>query len=186
MHEIPFRQDTFIPPDEIIKGNSTSQTPVKFHLSPAGGPDLARIKSVIVATVGLTSPIDWSPETQQSVIAAFTNGESLYIRTVDRIENLYAPRALAVKCGLIAPNEQTEAEKIPITDGAKFTLVAGYMSSLALLVAFEIAKLSKELDALDNRFFGPPSGSGTPATPAGPSGTAGRARGRRGKRATAG
>jgi hypothetical protein len=183
-HEIPFRQAKFQPPDAVLKGNSTSPTPVVFHLSPAGGADLARIKSIIVATIGLTSMGDWSPETQQSVISSFTSGESLYDRTVDLIENLTIPAPLARKVGI--PVDPPTLEKVPVTTGAQFTKIAGYVSSLALLVAFEIAKLSRELDELDPRFFEQPSGSISPATPARTSGTAGRVGRRRGKRATAG
>lgn len=161
-HEIPLTRSPYKVDDAIIPGNSTSETPVIFHLSPAGGADLARIKSIVVATLGLTHDALWNADTQKTVAAAFQSAPNLFNDTVEEIEHLSVPCWMAKK-KLLIPNDKHKDFKddaqFPITTGVQFSIICGYVPGMAFVVAMEIAKLSKAAEEMDARFFGRPSGS---------------------------
>ena len=64
---IPFAEDRWTPPNNVVPGNEDSPNPVTFILVPAEGPDLVRLKSVIYATLGLVQTSDWTGDVQQQI-----------------------------------------------------------------------------------------------------------------------
>jgi hypothetical protein len=168
-----YQRDTVRVSDTLIPGNSNSDSPVEFDICPAWGADIARIKSIIYATLGLAQDGDWSPEVQANVIEAFGTGGAAFVNTVERIRNLTVPAVAALRAGLItelpksvkpgdqAPTPDHEAP-FPITNGTQFAKVCGGMLPIALEIAFAIGKLDGA--KADARFFGQPSGSGETAT----------------------
>lgn len=184
-YTVPFTEEQYIP--HSIPGNREADRPVRFYLSAAGGPDLARLKSILYASGGLSSETDWTAELQRDVAAAFTHGAEVFVNTVDAIEGLTVPAGMAIKAGILNHDTKGGAPidrqaPIAIDTGAKFARVCGWLTVLALEVALQIAKLSREVDA-DTRFFG--SSITSQRTPAPPSGSAPSAAKRRGSRATA-
>lgn len=185
-YQLPYHRDTFKPSDELIPGNANAADPVEFDLLPAEGPDLARIKSVLVGTAGLVRDDDWSPAVQNAVIGAFETGAKAFDSTVAAVRGLTVPAAMAKRVGIIqeipthvptggsqpVPNHEAP---IPISSGVAFGRICGFMPVLALVVASEIVKLSNKTD-VDPRFFVQPSGSGIPATGKIQRGSAKRAR----------
>src|SRR5262245_5917238 len=135
-YRIPFHQETFIPESSIAE-NRSNDRPVAFELSMAAGPDHARLKSILFATMGLlnTGETGWSPEMQAAVAEAFRNGPQLFTNTVGRIDNLTAPAALCRRLSMPISDKAKDEDDIPITDGYQFAKVAPYMPSLALEVA---------------------------------------------------
>lgn len=183
-YTVPFHEDEYTP--HSIPGNRDAATPVRFWLSAAGGPDLARLKSILYASGGLASETDWSGTLQRDVAAAFVHGAELFENTVDKIEGLTVPASLALKAGILQadptkPPIDREA-KIPIVTGRQFSRVCGWLTVLAFEIALQIAKLSREVDA-DTRFFG--SSTTSPKTPTPASGSAPGAAKRRGPRGIA-
>lgn len=180
-YSVPFTEEIYVP--HSIPGNLDADRPVRFYLSAAGGPDLARLKSILYASGGLSSQSDWSADLQRDVAAAFAHGADLFVNTVDAIEGLTVPASLAIKAGLLQADPKLDRQApIVIDTGAKFARVCGWLTVLAFEVAMKIAKLSREVDA-DTRFFG--SSTTSPKTPAAASGSAPSAAKRRGPRATA-
>ena len=187
-YQVPYTRDTFRIPNTVIPGNEQSDNPVEFDLAPAWGSDMARIRSMIQATVGLVTENGWTPEIQDSVLKSFDTGAGAFVNTVEAIRGLTIPAAAAVRAGLLdkvpthVPAGKTEAVPYPdapfaITDGVAFSRVAGGMTVLALIVAMKIADLSQTAEkALDPRLFVQPSGSGGPGMPSGTNGTADSAR----------
>lgn len=174
MH-IPYTGDKFRIPDSLAPGNSVAERPILFHLEPAWGPDLARIKSVIFATAGLVNTTDWSPDMQSAVTEAFGHGQLAFINTITQIEGLTIPARMAQRAGLLE-NLPTKVgadgqavpdpdAPFPITTGRHFAAICGSGSVLALsmTVAAKIASLSEDA-LIDPRFFAQPSGSGGPGT----------------------
>jgi hypothetical protein len=179
-YHLPFKGDTFRPLNDVIPGNETDPNPVEFDIVPAEGPDLARLKSIIFADLGLIQDGNWDPSTQESVIRAFETGAPVFIRTVEAIRGLTIPKRLARKVGIVPPLADGQVdpdpqEPVPVLNGLAFTKVCGYMAALALHVAFKITSLSASLE-IDPRFFGQPSGSPGPAKPRRTRGSAKRAR----------
>jgi len=170
-----YTRNVFTIPDEVVPGNSTDKQPVRFHLAPAEGPDVARLRSVITATAGVMHG-DWSPEVQRAVTAAFSHGAPGFVDTVERIEGLTIPAALALRARLIeklptairpgtgVPVEDPEAP-IAVTSGRAFAAIAGFELVLSTRVAQEILRLTNET-GIDPRFFASPSGSPAAETPA--------------------
>jgi hypothetical protein len=150
--QIPYTEDTFRPTS--LKGNSTADHPVEFDLCTVGGPGRARLKSIIIATSGLAGALDWSPETQESVIAAFRTGAAVFHEGVLAIRNLSAPARLLKRVGLIAEYAKgvEPTTPLPVTSGAEFAAVCGHMPTLAFEVAMALSKLCKQGD-IDPRFF---------------------------------
>lgn len=191
---IPFTRNTFRPPDTIIPGNSTDPAPVEFTLDPAGGADVARISALVYGDIGLILAAGDMSLNSQQIIQALESSRGVFIQTVVAITGLTVPAILAVKVGILQalpkqPNTTVDdpTAKIPISNGAEFDKVAPYMSALAMLVAFEIGKLTTDLDnKADPRFFVPPSGSGRTGTRAKATSTATGARPTSRRRATAG
>lgn len=188
MLHIPYHTETYKLPDGLVPGNSTSENPVQFHLAPAWGADLARIKSVIFATSGLVQADDWSPAMQQAVSEAFEHGSKAFGNTILKIDGLTIPATMAQRAGLIAdlptfvPVGKTEPEPnpqapVPVINGIAFGRICGSGSVLAvsMSVAAKIASLSEEAQ-VDPRFFAQPSGSGGPVTQPATTTTAKRAR----------
>src|SRR4051794_29749338 len=108
MHTIHYSTATLVIPDVFIPGNEASQTPVKFDLEPAWGPDLARLKSVIFAVAAVTSSREWDAQTQDAVIRAFATGRAAFGNAVSKVHNLFVPARMAWKGGLL-----TEEPKDP-------------------------------------------------------------------------
>jgi hypothetical protein len=169
-----YTRHTFIVPDEVLPGNSTDAHPVRFHLAPAEGGDVARLRSVITATAGVVHG-EWSPEVQRAVTAAFSHGAPGFIETIERIEGLTIPAAMALRAKVIealpvvtkpgtgaAPDPDAP---IAITSGAAFARICGFELILSTRVAQEILRITNET-GIDTRFFASPSGSPAPATPA--------------------
>lgn len=194
-HQIPYETDTFRPDDDLIPGNSKADNPVEFDLAPAGGPDLARLKSVIYASAGLTNEGVWSPDMQAAVIAAFDTGADVFDRCVTAIRGYSVPAVLAVRVGILTKLPlQADAEgkvkpdpkaPVPITTGPEFARIAGFQTALALSVAFGIMKISRQVERLDTRLFVRPSGSSSAGTPDAPNGTVSSVPKRPGRRGTA-
>lgn len=188
-HTIPYSTAKYQVEDGLIPGNSTSETPVIFHLAPAQGPDKARLRSTLYATAALsTNELSWTAEVQDAVIASFGRGAELFVRCVDKVDNLTVPGAMAKRAGLIPPDKWEgipDEAKVPVRSGSDFALVSGYIVALSFAVAMEIAKISNELERLDPRLFESPSGLPSAEAPGPTPGTAGRARKRRGRRGTA-
>lgn len=170
-----YTRNVFTIPDEVIPGNSTDRQPVRFHLAPAEGADIARLRSVLTATAGV-GYADWSPEVQRAVTAAFSHGAPGFVDTVERVEGLTIPAALALRAGLLeklptavkagtsAPSDDPDAP-IAVTSGKAFSRIVGFELVLAASVAQEILRLTNET-GIDPRFFASPSGSAAAATPA--------------------
>lgn len=193
-YHVPYARKTFTPLTPDMPGNADN--PVQFDLQPAWGADLARIKSIVFATTGLTQGDDWSPAIQDAVIKAFETGAPAFVNTISAIRGLTVPALMALRAGVIQrmPNrakdgggiEPDHDAPIPIETGRQFAMVCGAVLALALMVAMEIAQLSDKADA-DPRFFVQPSGSGAAAMPAkGKGGNATTARSGSRRRATAG
>lgn len=194
-YQIPYDTDTFRPEDDLIPGNSQADNPVRFELAPAGGSDLARLKSVLYAAAGLTNNGVWTPDMQAAVIAAFETGSPVFERCVTAVHGYNIPAALAVRVGILA-KLPVKAEDdgtvkpdpkapVPITDGREFAKIAGFQTALALAVAFAIMKISRQVDNLDPRLFAGPSGSPSAGTPSGQTGTVRPVRKGPGRRETA-
>lgn len=161
-----YQPDTFRPQ----VGNDSTENPLEFDIVPAWGADLARVKSIVYSSMGLSQDQDWSPETQRAVGAAFEGGAVMFVNTVTAIRGLTVPAAMALRAGLIielpfrvAPG-QSEPQPdpqapIPVTTGLQFSKLAGALVVIAFEVAMAIGKLSDRAN-LDPRFFGRPSGSG--------------------------
>lgn len=160
MYRIPFHQETFTP--KTIPGNVEADFPVTFELSMAGGPDHARLKSVLWATGGIAGWSDaakaWSPEMQASVIAAFKDGPQLFANCVGEIHNLRAPAVLCRRVGIKTPTKAKDLDDVPITNGVDFARIVPFMPALGLELAFEIQRLTLH-GAVDPRFSEPSSGS---------------------------
>lgn len=194
-YQIPYETATFTPDDDLIPGNAQADNPVKFELAPAGGPDLARLKSVLYAAAGLTGNGVWTPDMQAAVIGSFETGSPVFERCILAIQGFNIPAALAVRVGIL--NEvpvRADAEgkvrpdpkaPVPITSGVEFSKIAGFQTALALAVAFEIMKISRQVDKLDPRLFVRPSGSPSAETAGGLTGTVKPVRKRHGRRETA-
>lgn len=193
-YQIPYESITFTPDDDLIPGNSQADNPVAFSLAPAGGSDLARLRSVLQASAGLVNEVSWSPDMQASVIASFENQAGVFDRCVLAVRGLTVPAELAVRVGLLTALplkmfdgqvKPDRAAPVPIATGPEFAKIAGFQSALALAVAFELVKISRQTDRLDTRLFAQPSGSPSPGTPSDPTGTVRTARKRHGRRETA-
>lgn len=169
---LQYFRDTFRPGDDLIPGNSTSNDPVEFDLVPAEGADLARLKSMLAATVGITQG-DWGPTEQAGTIAAYETGPRGFVNTVTAVRGLTVPAAMAVRVGLISQEQMpkhvppgaagpvaNDQAQIPITNGFMFSRVCGFMELLALTlqVVAQIVNLSNKAQ-IDHRFFVQPSGS---------------------------
>ena len=86
---IPYHQHTFRPQHAAGQGDR----PVEFDLAPAEGPDQARLKSILFGTAGLVGGgegqrQDWSPATQDAVIAALEKAYNE--RPVSLVRLIYA------------------------------------------------------------------------------------------------
>lgn len=185
MYQIPYYRETLRPISDVIPGNSEADNPVEFDLSPAWGADLARIKSLVYASLGLVSDTGWTPEIQAAVIAAFETGAPAFINTIEAIRGLTIPAAMAVRAGLLAeiptsvkpgdsgPTPDYNAP-VPVTTGRQFSLICGSVTPMALHVAMKVSELSQRAQ-VDPRFFVQPSGSGGPGTPGRKATTAGNA-----------
>lgn len=193
---IPYTGDTFRPSSKILPGNDTAEVPLEFDLVPPWGPDLARVKSLIYATLGLIDAADWRPEVQAAVTRAFDTGAPVFANTITAIRGLTVPAAMAVRAGLLTDLPQTivdgqarpdHAKPIPITTGQAFSRICGALPALSFQVASELSKLAEQAErAMDPRFFEPPSGSSGTATDVQEAATSvATARRRSGKRATA-
>jgi hypothetical protein len=175
--QVTYARDTYRPDDVLIAGNSVSTFPVEFDICPAEGPDLARIRSILVATAGLVNEQSWSPDMQAAVISAFETGAPAFINTVEAVRGLTIPAAMAKRVGIISevpthvpqgsstPVPNTEAP-IPITTGLHFSRICGFvnLSALSMQLASKIAELSNRVN-VDPRLFVQPSGSGGTTTP---------------------
>lgn len=171
---IPYHRHTFRPVNDVLPGNATSDNPLEFDIVPAWGGDLARIKSIVFASLGLVNGDDWGPEAQEAVIAAFGSGAPAFLNTVTAIRGLSVPAIMAVRAGLIQtlPQAVKDGESVAdpeapyqVVNGLQFSRLCGAMPGMSLHVASEIAKISTEAErAMDPRFFKRPSGSGGPAT----------------------
>lgn len=186
---IPYQRTTFRPE---LPG-SGPERPVEFDLVPAEGPDLARLKSVLFGSVGLTDGADWSPATQEAVTAALDKGRDAFASTVEAIRHLTVPAALAKRVGLIEELPETVQDgetvpnpdaPIPVRNGREFARICGFVPILAFVVAMEVIALSNKAD-IDLRFFGSRSGAGGRETSDPTPTTASSARPPRERRATA-
>ena len=198
MYQVPFKAGKYRAPNAAIPGNESSNTPVEIDFVPAGGEDLARLKSITYATLAVGGPLtDWSPDMQEATIRAFRTGGAMFVNTVTGIRNLTIPALMAKHIGLL-PDLPTKADpanptaRIPdpdapfqVTTGLQFSAVASYMPALAFGLAVEIQQLSLIVNGVDSRFFGQPSGSGAAATPGATDSAVRSARKRRGARGTA-
>lgn len=183
-YQVHYARDTYKPDDIMVPGNSTASNPVEFDLCPAEGPDLARIKSVLVATSGLVQTENWGPDMQAAVIAAFENGAPAFINTIEQVRGMTIPAAMAKRVGIISeipthvkPGTSTTVPNfeapIPVTTGLHFSRICGFvnMTALTMQVAKEIAVLSNRTE-IDPRLFVQPSGFGGTGMPSGLNGTA--------------
>jgi hypothetical protein len=197
-YQIPYTRETFKIPDGVIPGNSVSDNPVEFDLAPAWGADLARVRSMIQATVGLVQEVGWTEQIQQTVLASFETGAGAFVNTVEAVRGLTVPAIAAKRAGLITeipthiPPGKTNAvpnldAPFAIASGLAFSRVCGAMSVIALMVAMRIAEISQKAEAaVDPRLFEQPSGSGGVETPRRTATTARPARRRSRRRGTAG
>lgn len=187
---IPYSDQTYKPGDDLVPGNSSSETPVIFKILPAAGSDKARIRSIIMASAGLVER-DWSPDTQRAVIEAFDQGGDVFARTIESIQGLSVPMKAAWRFGLadrptdLKPDDPRGRESFPIVVGFQFAKIAGLLTTLSLMLAFEIGKLSNDAESIDPRFFGRPSGLPSTGNLLNPTGTVGSARKRPRRRGTA-
>ena len=182
-YHVPFTEEEYVP--HSITGNRDAAAPVRFWLSAPAGPDLARLKSIIFATGGLGQDAEWTEQLARDTAAAFVHGADVFVKTVDRIEGLTVPAAMAIKAGLLQDDPKTPIRRdtpIAIDTGAKFARVCGWLTLLAFEISLEVARLSREVDA-DPRFFGSPTTS--PKTATATSGSAPSAAKRRGPRGIA-
>lgn len=180
-YQIPYESDTFKPDNGLIPGNAEADNPVEFDLVPAGGADLARLKSVLYAAAGLANEGGWSPDMQAATVAAFDHGAGVFERTITGIRGYNIPAALAVRVGLLKELPKVaDAEgkvrpdpkaPVPVTNGYEFAKIAGFQTALALSVAFAVMKISKQVADLDPRLFVRPSGLPSAGTPSGQTGT---------------
>lgn len=174
--QVTYARDTFKPGDEVIPGNSVATFPVEFDLCPAEGPDLARIRSILMATAGLVNEQSWSPDMQAAVISAFETGAPAFINTVEAVRGMTIPAVMAKRVGIInevpnhvPPGSSTPVPNndapIPVTTGLHFSRICGFVNlcALSMQLAAEIAKLSNRT-TVDPRLFAQPSGSGGPTT----------------------
>lgn len=182
MHVV-FKENTYRIPDDFLPGNSTSDDPVEFDLEPAWGADLARIKSITYACIGVTQPGDWTPDTQQAVAAAFEHGAAGFIRTIREVRGLTVDPKVARRANLITNEQLAQLQKTQqpfrVSTGAHYAAICGTLIATSILVAKEIAVLTDGAERdMDPRFFKQPSGSGGTVTeektPAGPATTARR------------
>lgn len=187
-YDVPYTEETYTPEDALVPGNSTSDRPVEFDIAPAGGADLARLKSIIYATAGLTSNGMWTDALQTSVEDAFRHGARVFEGTVLAVRNFTVPAGMAHRAGIWGQKDPPadRKEPFPITTGRQFAAVAGFVSSIALSVAFHITALSGKVEGMDSRFFAQPSGSGSRGISPKTAGTATDARRDKGARGTAG
>jgi hypothetical protein len=195
-YDIPYhRHPGFRPPNDLLPGNDSSENPVEFDLAPAWGGDLARIRSIMSASIGLVNENDWSPATQAAVIAAFETGAPAYVNTVEAVRGLTIPAAMAFRAGLITDLPKVPgtlnpdpAAKVAVTTGVAFSRICGAVPAMALAVAMKIMEISAKSEAIvaDSRFFVQPSGSGGTGTPEAAATTAGSARPTPRRRGTAG
>ncbi len=175
--QVHYARDTFRPNDDLIPGNSTAHLPVEFDLCPAEGSDLARIKSLLVATSGFSAD-SWTPALQEAVISAFDNGGQAFFNCIEAIRGMTIPAAMAKRVGIIPeipthvpPGSSTPVpnneQPIPVLTGRHFAVICGFanMLPLTMQVTAEIAKLSNRT-SVDPRLFAQPSGSGGQATTA--------------------
>jgi hypothetical protein len=169
--QIPYDPSIFRPSNAHVPGNETDENPVVFSLVPAWGPDLARIRSVMFASQNLVHDRDWSPGMQDAVIAAFDTGSAAFVNTVTEISGLTVPAAMALRAGILmelpigADGKPNPKAQVAVPNGLQFGRLTGALPALALLVAFEISKISAEAErTMDPRFFAQPTGSGETAT----------------------
>lgn len=159
--QLSYRTSTFRPSDDLIPNNSQAAIPVEFDLAPAEGPDLPRIKSVIVSSAGLTAD-GWSSTMQDTVIRSFETASAAFINTITAVRGMTIPVAMAARVGLPVQEGATE---VPIVNGLGFTRVCLFpeMLPLSFQLAAEILKLTNSL-TVDPRLFAQPSGLQQPAT----------------------
>lgn len=183
-YRIPFHRVAYRP--ETIPGNTESDTPVEVDLSPVGGVELAKAKTLVTAlgTLGLVDA-GWSGAHERTVVEGLKSAPDLFKQGIDAIRGLSVPAAMAVKVGLLpkVPDGLTPDSDVPVTTGEQFVRLVPYQTALALELVMRLVKLSTEAD-IDPRFFASPTTS--PATRANGSGSAPPAAPRRGRRATAG
>lgn len=173
MYSIPYhRCPDFRPISDVIPGNQSAANPVSFDLAPAWGPDLARIRSIITASIGLVQEAEWSPSIQAAVIAAFESGAPAFVNTVEAVRGLTVPAVMALRAGLIrelpkvpGTNNPDDTAQVPITSGFDFSRICGAVPAMALHVAMKIMEISEKAE-VDPRIFAQPSGSGGTGTPA--------------------
>lgn len=195
-YEIPYhRHPNFRPVNDLMPGNAESEDPVEFDLAPAWGADLARIRSIITASLGLVQEQDWGPAIQAAVIASFDTGGAAFVNTIEAVRGLRIPAAMAVRAGLLVEmpkvagtNKPDYDAKVAITTGLAFSRICGAVPAMAFHVATKIAEISQKAEGVvaDSRFFAQPSGSGGTGTSAAPATTAGSARPTSRRRGTAG
>jgi hypothetical protein len=186
MFEVPYAGGTARIPNALIPGNEESNAPVEFDITPAWGPDMARLRSVLEASLSISGP-SWDPATQDVVIKAFETGAGAFVNTVAGIRNLSIPKAMALRAGILVDPKGPADLKVPIVTGEQFGRICGdpHLLGITLYVAFEIMKLSKA-NRVDPRFFTQPSGSGSAGTRGRKRSTAGGARRTPAKHGTAG
>lgn len=199
MYHVPYhRHPGFRPLNALVPGNDVADNPLEFDLAPAWGPDLARIRSIITASLGLSQEADWSDQVQQVVISSFEHGAPAFINTIEAIRGLTIPAGMARRAGLITDanmpvkpgTKQVDADApVAVTTGYQFSRICGALPAIALHVATKIAEISQKAEGIDPRFFAQPSGSGGNGMQAATAGTAASARRtprRRGTAANAG
>jgi hypothetical protein len=194
-YSIPYtRCPGFRPVNDLVPGNEFSDNPVEFDLAPAWGADLARVRSIITASIGLGQNGDWSPEVQKAVISSFEHGAPAFINTIEAVRGLTVPAVMAHRAGIIPsvphkPGTTTPDYdlQVPIVTGRQFSRVCGAVPAMALNVAIKISQLTSEAQAAtDTRFFEQPSGSGGTGTRPRTAGNATAARTTTRRRGTAG
>lgn len=182
-YRIPFHRVAYRP--ESLPGNVDSDAPVEFDLSPVGGGELAKAKTLVTAlgTLGLVDA-GWTAQHERTVVEGLKSAPDLFKAGIDAIRGLSVPAAMAVKVGLLpkVPDGLTPDSDVPVTTGEQFVRLVPYQTALALELVMRLVKLSTDAD-IDPRFFGSPTTS--PATRANGSGSAPPAPRPRGRRATA-
>lgn len=163
---VPYSNDTVRIPDAMVAGNSTADNPVEYDIVPAWGADLARLKSIMFASIHLAdnSP-NWAPDVQEAVIKACETGARAFANTVTKVRGLTVPVSMALRAGLISDEQASQlvVGSVPITTGEQFTRIAGALAGHAFYVAMKIIELSGKQE-VDPRFFEPASGSGGQGT----------------------
>lgn len=149
---IPFAEETFRP--LCVKGNHEADNPVEFDLCAVGGAAKARLKSIVIATSGLSDIGSWTEEVQRSVIAAFETGAGVFAEGVVAVRGLKVPMALALKVGLVAeiPRGLDRKSEFPITTGYEFARICGYWPIMSFELAMQLSRISGQAD-IDPRFF---------------------------------